>query len=115
MMFTNEINLTNEQVKEIQDITAKTRYEALDKVAKILNAKTAQRGTWASSRKTIVIDEHIHADITFSKGKVTKLEYYTNDERYFKPLDIKNYKATNNDDKAIKNLQKKLGAMLLPR
>ena len=108
------VNLTNEQMTSIKNIEAKTRYEAMDKVAKILNAKTGQRGTWSSTRKTIIIDKNTHADITFSKGKVTKVEYYDNEhEKSYMPINIKNYNPKNDDD--IKALQKKLGKMLLPR
>jgi hypothetical protein len=111
------VTLTNEQMTAIKNIEAKTRYEAMDKVAKILNAKAGQRGTWSSSRKTIIIDENTHADITFSKGKVTKVQYYDNAyEKNYMPIDIKNYKPTSDAvDESIKALQKKLGAMLLPR
>lgn len=88
------ITLTAEQMNAIKGIEAKTRYEALDKVAEILNARTGQRGTWSSSRKTIIIDDHTHADITFSKGKVTKVEYYDNGhEKWYEPIDIKKHKT----------------------
>ena len=111
------VKLTDEQMTAIKNVEAKTRYEAMDKVAKILNAKTAQRGTWSSTRKTIIIDENTHAEIKFSKGKVSNVEYYDNQyEKNYMPIDIKNYTPNNNnDDAAIKALQKKLGKMLLPR
>lgn len=110
------VKLTNEQMTELKNIEAKTRYEAMDKVAKILNATTTQCGTWSSSKKTIVIDENTHAEITFSKGKVTKIEYFDNElKKFYMPIDIKNYKSTKNEDEAIKKLQRELGAILLPR
>ena len=117
MMERKNINLTNEQIAAIQGISAKTRYDALEQVAKVLGVRTGQRATWASSRKTIIIDDTTHADITFSKGKVVRLEYYSTEDIFYQPLDIKGWKApkANADDEAIKRLQKKLGAMLLPR
>lgn len=85
-----EINLTNEQVSSLQSIEAKTRYEAMELVAKVLGVTTGQRGTWSSSRKTIIIDDTTHADITFSKGKVTKIQYYDNNhEKLYSPISIK--------------------------
>lgn len=118
MMERIKINLTNEQIAAIQSISAKTRYDALEQVAKVLGVRTGQRATWASSRKTIIIDDKTHADISFSKGKVVTLEYYSTEDIFYQPLDIKGWKAPKAnaaDDEAIKMLRKKLGAMLLPR
>ena len=52
-----EIPVTREQIIEIKNIKASTRYEALDKVAEILGAKIGYRKTWGgTTRKTIVIE-----------------------------------------------------------
>ena len=84
------ITLTAQQIAAIKGIEAATRYEAMDAVARILNAKTGQRGTWASSRKTIIIDSNTHADITFSKGKVKQIYYYDNHyDISYEPIKIK--------------------------
>lgn len=112
------ITLTNEQMTAIKNIEATTRYEAMDKVAKILGAKTGQKATWASSRKTIVIDKETIAEIKFSKGKVLEVQYYYKGNGEFKsyePINIKNWTQETTDDESIKRLQRKLAAMLLPR
>lgn len=70
------IEITDEQYASIKNLTAATRYEALDAVAKILGLRTAQRATWSSSRKTIIYDANTIADITYRKGKVVSLEFY---------------------------------------
>ena len=109
------VKLTNEQMTELKNIEAKTRYEAMDKVAKILNATTGYCSTWSKTKKTIVIDENTHAEITFSKGKVTKIEYFDiGFKKFYMPIDIKNYNQIKNEDEAIKNLQRELGRILLP-
>lgn len=92
-----EIPVTREQILEIKNITASTRYEALDKVANILGAKIGYRGTWGgTTRKTIVIDNFTSADITYSKGKVVDLSYYDHHKKeedyvFYKRIDIKNF------------------------
>ena len=70
------IEITDEQYAAIKNLTAATRYEALDAVAKILGLRTAQRATWSSSRKTIIYDNNTIASITYKKGKVVSLEFY---------------------------------------
>ena len=73
-----DINLTIEQVEALKAVQTKTRYEALDKVAEILGAKFGQHRTWGgTTRKTIIIDKNTTADISFSKGKIKQLEFYT--------------------------------------
>ena len=85
-----DIILTAQQIEEIKNIKAATRYEAMDAVARILNARTGQRRTWGcTTRKNIIIDDHTHADITYSKGKVKELWYYTDNDTYYNPLKIK--------------------------
>lgn len=77
-MTIKKINLTEEQAAALKGIQTKTRYEALDRVAEILGARFGQRRTWGgTTRKTIIIDADTTADITYSKGKVKYLEFYT--------------------------------------
>lgn len=89
------ITLTDDQMKALKAIEVKTRYEALDKVAEVLGAKTAPKRTWASSRKTIIIDSETIADISFSKGKVKQVEFYSvgKNFKFYNPIDVKNYKG----------------------
>ena len=90
------ITLTDDQMKALKAIEVETRYEAMEEVAKILGAKTAQKRTWSSSRKTIIIDKDTICEISFSKGKVLELQYYYKGEEYYKgynPIDVKNYKG----------------------
>lgn len=84
------INLTTEQVEALKAIQTKTRYEALDKVAEILGARFGQRRTWGgTTRKQIIIDANTTADITYSKGKVKYLEFYTRlDDTMYLPYKI---------------------------
>ena len=70
------ISITDEQYAAIKNLTAATRYEALEGVAKILGLRTGQKATWSSSRKTIIYDANTIADITYRKGKVVSLEFY---------------------------------------
>lgn len=87
-----DIILTAQQIEDIKNIKVATRYEAMDAVARILNAKTGQRTTWGcTTRKTIIIDNHTTADITFSKGKVKDIQYYDrrrDDCVFYNPLKI---------------------------
>ena len=69
--------MTNEQIKAIKEIKVANRYEAMEQVAKILNAKTTQKATWASNRKVILIDKETWAEITVSKGKIKYIEFYS--------------------------------------
>ena len=77
-----QINVSQEQIAAIGSITAPTRYEAMEQVAAILGKPTGQRGTWASSRKTIIINDVTTAEITFSKGKVKALQYFDHPGNY---------------------------------
>lgn len=79
-----DIVLTNWQIEAIEAIRATTRYEAMDKVAEILGAKLGQHRTWGcTTRKTIIIDKTTTADITFSKGRVKDLQYYSTDDVFY--------------------------------
>lgn len=77
-----QINVSQEQIDAIRNVTAHTRYEAMEQVAAILGKHTGQRGTWASSRKTIIIDDVTTAEITFSKDKVKALQYFDHTDNY---------------------------------
>jgi hypothetical protein len=77
-----QIDVSHEQIDPIRNITASTRYEAMEQVAAILGKHTGTRGTWSSTRKTIIIDNVTTAEITFSKGKVKDLQYYDHTDNY---------------------------------
>lgn len=80
-----KIELTATQIEAIRTITTNTRYEAIDEVAKILGKPIRQKGTWgATSRKTISIDKNTIAEITFSKGKVTALDYFVHGDEHIR-------------------------------
>lgn len=69
------MKLTNEQLKAIENIEAETRYEAMEKVAEILNIKTGYGRGWERAVKELKVDEEISADITFQKGKVVRIVF----------------------------------------
>lgn len=70
------MKLTNEQLKAIENIEAATRYEAMEKVAEILNIKTGYGRGWEKAVKEIKVNEEIKADITYKKGKVVRISFY---------------------------------------
>jgi hypothetical protein len=70
--------LTNEQVSKIKEINATSRDEALEQVAKIMNTKTIYTSilNFAKNTKEIYVDGTTLANISYSKGKVKRVDFY---------------------------------------
>ena len=71
------IPITDEQKEAIANIQVRTRYEAMDLVAKILGIKPVQVKTWASSTKGLFWNDYTEVYIDFSRktGKVKCLHF----------------------------------------
>jgi hypothetical protein len=71
------VPITQAQKEAIERIQVDTAYEAMERIANILGIRTVQKSTWASSRKTLLVNEYTEASITFSRktGKVKALSY----------------------------------------
>lgn len=62
--------LTESELNEAKKIQAESRYDALDKLAKVLDASTADTFKWARNSKCITSDG-CKIDITTKKNKKT--------------------------------------------
>lgn len=77
-MSNGTFTITDEQVKAIKEINAESRYDAIEKVAEILNTKTVQSaclGIVAAGKK-VYINETTIGEIRYSKGKVKAFELW---------------------------------------
>ena len=77
-MTNGTFTITDNQIKEIKEITAVNRYDAIDQVAKILNTKTVQTAVLGivAAGKKVYINETTIGEIRFSKGKVQSFELW---------------------------------------
>jgi hypothetical protein len=77
-MSNGTFTIADEQIKAIKEITAESRYDAIDMVAEILNTKTTQSACLAmvSAGKKVYINETTIGEIRYSKGKVKALELW---------------------------------------
>ena len=85
-----DIILTTEQIDALKGITAKTRNEALEQVARILGKTLCTRRTWGGQSQAVIrIDATTTADITFGRktGTVKALAYY-GEELFYNPLTL---------------------------
>lgn len=85
-MANGTFTITDDQVKQIKEIRAESRYDAIDQVAKILNTTTVQTAALAimAAGKKIYINETTVGDITYSKGKVMTFELWDmKSEKFF--------------------------------
>lgn len=64
--------LTEMELNEAKKIEAETRYDALDKLAKVLDASTTDNYKWVRNSKCITSDG-CKIDITTKKNKTTGL------------------------------------------
>lgn len=85
-MSNGTFTITDEQINKIKEIRAESRYDAIDQVAQILNAKTVQTAALAivAAGKKIYINETTIGDITYTKGKVKTFELWDfKSEKFF--------------------------------
>lgn len=85
-MSNGSFTITDDQVQQIKEIRAESRYDAIDQVAEILNTKTVQTAALAivAAGKKIYINETTIGDITYSKGKVKTFELWDfKSEKFF--------------------------------
>lgn len=62
--------ITEKEIAQIKEVTAKTRYDALDKLADILDTNTAENLRWVRNSRCITADG-CKIDITTRKNKKT--------------------------------------------